>query len=408
MRNLIFVLAALTFINLFTSCQKEEIEYGIEELENITPLETNNLTFEDLDIDETEIESSNQIEKDSQVSSRSEDELVYESGNKQLKKGKYHIVYASKSFLRQNEGCSFIAKVARTISVGNPDVFILGYNKITRKFRLIRKSIEGGGAIDESFGSYEDLQENETHLAFAVKARATTQFNMLIFKECTEEQVTFILRNVGFNLTSAPEFAEHVHKMGVAGSDVYIKADAIADSGIKKISLSINGRMLKEELHTPYEWGRPVYDNQNELSNIQPGSYILEFIIETNRGTVYKQTQGLTIVSEDAVTPRMKAVVKSDLGGTNSNTIHSVFFTGTSLYVSAEVDASEAINKMTIRFLSGSTASDLYQGPFEWGFNSENNYHPLNSLPVGRHPIIIEAHGVDGTIRRVVHAIQVM
>ena len=185
MRNLFNLLIALILVSITFSCQKDEFFE-----EEFAPLEDSIITDHeqaDLSINPEEVVEGITLERAPKSSDRSEEEVIFESDRVNLDKGKFHLIYASRNFLVRNSDCSLQAQVARTITVGNPDLGIFAYDQSRRDYRLIRSSTLSGNAIDEASFSLEDLRNHESHIAIAVKAQSSTQFILKVMRDCGEQ-----------------------------------------------------------------------------------------------------------------------------------------------------------------------------------------------------------------------------
>ncbi len=68
------------------------------------------------------------------------------------------------------------------------------------------------------------------------------------------------------------------------GKDVYVLVNARKYHDIAYMKLFINGKFIRKEINSPYEWGRPHSNGDNILRNLRPGTYTLKVIIKDRCG----------------------------------------------------------------------------------------------------------------------------
>ncbi|MEM8523275.1 MAG: hypothetical protein AAGG68_01465 [Bacteroidota bacterium] len=367
MKRLSFFISMITLIAFMSSCQEDN-------LSDLDDAKSNEVA----EFQEAKVESTQEVilEKPDTLMDALESRggwVKIHEDVREMHSGHWYSAYLAKGHLDPH--CKYILKV--TPLHGNADAYILGKNH-HGEYRHIRWSNRSHG-VDETHAYYSDLHDDEYRMYFSVYARNSCKFKVEIYKVCDQQQnrTELYFKNL--------DASQYYHK----GVDLYAKVHAYDYRGVKSVKLFVNGHFVRQEDHSPYEWGKPHSQNDHLLNNMQSGTYELKAEMRTHHGQVYVKKIRVHITGYQNDYPTIN-IKKIEVGGYGRG--HR------DLYLQVDADDKDGIEYVEL-YVNGHLVRRESHSPYEWGKPHSYNDHALNDLHPGTYWLTIKAKDKRGYVK---------
>lgn len=172
-----------------------------------------------------------------------------------------------------------------------------------------------------------------------------------------------------------------------AGHNLYVKANPTKHQDIDWMELYVNNQMVRKETGYPFEWAKSNSSGDNQLRNMQPGTYTIKIKVKDKCGKYHEKT---CVVYIDAHN-----------GGNTGNTQNcdwnfnynfncgTHYNAGHNLYVKANPTKHQDIDWMEL-YVNNQLVRKESSYPFEWAKSNSNGDSRLRNMQPGTYTIKIK------------------